>query len=54
MPHETSKAQDARFQAESDVRTLVEAGKIKRDKGRMAAAQKSVKEQKAALAKIQT
>ena len=52
MPHETDKAQDARLQAESDVRTLVDAAKIKRDKRRMAAAQKSAKEQKAALEKV--
>ncbi len=52
MPHETDKAQDARFKAESDVRTLVEAAKIKQDKTRMAAAQKSAREQKAALDKV--
>lgn len=47
-----SKADEARFQAESDVRSLVEAEKIKRNKNRMAAAMKMAKEQRAALDKV--
>lgn len=52
MAHGPSKADEARFQAESDVRTLVEAQKIRRDKGRMTAARKSIKDQQAALDKV--
>lgn len=52
MAHESEKVQDARLQAESDVRTLVEAEKIRKDSKRMTAVQKSVKAQQAALAKV--
>ena len=37
------------FQAENDMRTLIDAEKIKKDKGRMSAALKKSKEQRAAL-----
>lgn len=50
--HETDKQRDARFQAESDVKSLVEADRIKKDKTRMSAAMKSAREQKAALENV--
>ena len=40
---------DADFQAENDMRTLIDAEKIKKDKGRMSAAMKKGKEQRVAL-----
>ncbi len=40
------------FRAESDMRTLIEAEKIKKDKGRMSAALKKGKEQRDALASV--
>ena len=40
---------DADFQAENDMRTLIDAEKVKKDKGRMSAALKKGKEQRAAL-----
>jgi len=43
---------DARYQAESDVRTLQNAEEIKADKGRMVAAKAMVKKQMTALNKI--
>lgn len=44
---------DAKYEAENDLRTLIEAEKVKRDKKRYSAAMKMAKEQKAALAEIQ-
>ena len=43
---------EADFQAESDMRSLIEAEKIKKDKGRMSAALKKGKEQRDALANV--
>jgi hypothetical protein len=43
---------EKQWQAEHDLRTLIDAEKIKRDKGRYAAAMKAHKEQKAALESI--
>ena len=45
-------AEDKRFHAESDMRTLVDAEKIKRDPQRLNAAKKMAKEQREALAKV--
>ncbi len=52
MADESEKVRSARFEAESDVRTLADTQKIQKDKKRMAAAQKSVKDQQAVLAKV--
>lgn len=46
------KSEEERWQAEGDLRTLVEASKIKKDKRRMAAAMKMATEQKKALTAI--
>lgn len=43
---------DADFHAESDMRTLIEAEKIKKDSGRMSAAMKKGKEQRVALESV--
>ena len=43
---------DKDWQAESDLRTLIEAEKIRKDKGRMAAAMKKRAEMTAALAAV--
>ncbi len=43
---------DADFRAESDMRSLIEAEKIKKDKGRMSAALKKGKEQRVALESV--
>ena len=40
------------FQAESDMRSLIESEKIKKDKGRMSAAMKKGREQRDALASV--
>lgn len=40
-----SKAEQDRWQAEDDLRTLIRAAEIKKDKGRMANARKVAKEQ---------
>lgn len=45
-------AQDKEYMAESDLRTMVEAEKIKRDKPRMAAAMKKHKDMMAAMENI--
>ena len=50
--HETDKQRDESFERENDLRTLVDAGKIKADKKRLAAAMKEGRTQRAALAKI--
>ena len=52
--HATTKnvPSEADFRAESDMRTLIEAEKIKKDKGRMSAALKKGKEQRDALASV--
>lgn len=44
-PSKEDKDRDKRFQAESDLRTLVEAQRIRSDKGRSAAAEKIATEQ---------
>ena len=49
MALHNEKEDQRRFQAESDVRTLVEAARINKDKKRMTAAKKSLSEQRAAL-----
>mgnify|MGYP006879609856 CR=1 FL=1 len=46
------KDEEAKWQAEGDLRTLVESNKIKKDKKRMAAAMKMATEQKKALSQI--
>ena len=43
---------DADFQAEHDMRTLIDAEKIKKDRGRMSAALKKGKEQRVALESV--
>lgn len=50
MPHKT----DAEFAAENDLRTLVNANKIRKDSKRMKALKKEAKKQKSALASIDT
>lgn len=46
--------QEKKWQAEHDLRTLIEAAVIKKDKGRYAAAMKAHKEQEAALKSVVT
>jgi len=48
MPSKT----DAQFQAENDLRTLVDANKIRKDSKRMKALKTEAKKQKSALASI--
>ena len=43
---------DKDFQAQDDMRTLIEAEKIKRDKKRLSAATSKAKEQRAALSVV--
>ena len=43
---------EADFRAESDMRSLIEAEKIKKDKGRMSAAMKKGREQRDALTSV--
>jgi len=50
MEHPT--AEHKRFEAESDMRTLVEAAKIKKDKSRRDAAMKMAREQRKALSEV--
>ena len=45
-------AQEKKWQAEDDLRTLQRAAEIRKDKGRLAAARKCAKEQMAALQKV--
>lgn len=45
---------DKKYQAESDVRTLVEAAKIKGDKARFDAAMKMAREQRKVLSNLET
>ena len=52
MAHETDAQAEGRFKAEADVRTLVDAEKIKGDKSRMNEVRKSAQAQKDALANI--
>jgi hypothetical protein len=40
------------FRSEQDMRTLIEAERIKRDKGRLSRAMKKAKEERAALGKV--
>jgi hypothetical protein len=47
-----SNAQEAKWQAEDDVRTLQRAGEIERDKARLAKAQAMAKKQADDLARI--
>lgn len=49
----TSAAQEKEWQAESDLRTLIEAEKIRKDKPRLAAAMKKARDEKAALTKLE-
>ena len=49
MAKDTMPAMDKQWQAESDLRCLIDAEKIKKDKKRYAAAMKAHKEQMAAL-----
>ncbi len=46
-------AQDKKFQAESDARTLVDAAKMKQDKPRFKAAMAEVRKQRKALSDIE-
>ena len=48
-----SKHDEEQFQAEQDVRTMVDAEKIKKDKKRLGRAMKEATKQAAALAKVQ-
>ena len=43
---------DKQFQAEQDMRTLIEAAKIKKDSKRMTAAMKKTREERKALSEI--
>ncbi len=52
MPH--LGADDKEFEAEQDVRTLMNAEKIKGDKGRLKRAMTKAREQMSALEKVQT
>lgn len=55
MSHEISvedKEREAKWQAESDLRTLREADDIKGDKGRMTAANKILSEEMTAMGKL--
>ena len=51
MPHLT--AEDKEFEAEQDVRTLMNAEKIKGDKSRLKRAMAKAREQMSALEKVQ-
>lgn len=51
MPH--LSAGDKEFEAENDVRVLIDAEKIKGDKGRLKRAMVKAKEQMNALTKVQ-
>lgn len=53
MPHAPVTAEDKEFQAEQDVRTLIDAEKIKGDKSRLKRAMVKAKEQMTALTKVQ-
>ncbi len=53
MPHAPTTAEDKEFQAEQDVRTLINAEKIKGDKSRLKRAMVKAKEQMTALTKVQ-
>ncbi len=52
MPH--LNAEDKEFEAEQDVRTMLNAEKIKADKGRLKRAMAKAREQMKALTKVQT
>lgn len=52
MPH-LSAGEDKEFEAEQDVRVLIDAEKIKGDKGRLKRAMVKAKEQMTALTKVQ-
>ncbi len=47
-----SPTQEKKYMAENDLRTLIEASKIKRDKSRYSAAMTAAKEQRKALADV--
>lgn len=49
-PHDDMK----KFEAENDMRTLIEAAKIKKDKSRRQAAMKAAREQREALSEIES
>ncbi|KKL09443.1 hypothetical protein LCGC14_2565790 [marine sediment metagenome] len=49
MSYSKMSAEDKKYHTESDVRTLVEAGEIKKDKARYKRAMAKVKEQQEAL-----
>lgn len=53
MPMQPSKTDEQKWQAESDVRTLIDAEKIKADKPRLRRAMKMAKEQADALKNVQ-
>jgi hypothetical protein len=52
MAKKTNVPSEADFRAEGDMRSLIEAEKIKKDKGRMSAALKKGREQRDALASV--
>lgn len=53
MPHPPVTAEDKEFEAEQDVRTLVNAEKIKGDAPRLKRAMTKAREQATALRKVQ-
>lgn len=54
MNSKAAKAEDDKWRAESDMRTLIEAEKIKGDKTRFDAAMKCSREQRKAMESIDT
>lgn len=53
MSPKTDKEREAKYRAESDLRTLQEAEEVKRDKARMKAALACAKEKMAAMDAVQ-
>ena len=54
MAHGIDKAQEEKWDAERDLRTLVDAKEIQKDKKRLKRAQAMAKEQMAALTEFKT
>ncbi len=54
MAHQPVSAEDKEFQAEQDVRTLIDAEKLKGDKARLKRAMTKAREQMKALRKVQS
>ena len=53
MPHQPVSVEDKEFQAEQDVRTLIDAEKVKADKPRLKRAMTMARKQMSALEKVQ-